>query len=239
MIIIKKTTIITYNIKKYIKIRIWVPNDTLPLSGRVDTTESHGSPLSSTPIVHRSRQLLMTTFSVRTELMQVLNGQQTLACLCVGVYQRILILSLSLVLQLWPPCLVHLTRMVWEMRSKWPYNSYFLSTSSMINSKTHVAYFPSSFFSMCFVRVQVVDPPGSTDTATDLEKPHHAKPCNYPDKARIVTMRRLMTTLHSCQVVCKQICSVSGGLTSRQHQPPLSKKECRRYISNFSTAPRR
>ena len=62
------------------------------------------------------------------ELMCVFASSLILVCPCVVVHRSTLFMSLSLLLQKCPICLVHLTWMFCEMGDKWPYNCYFICT---------------------------------------------------------------------------------------------------------------
>ena len=58
---------------------------------------------------------------VSVQNVQVLAGQSTLVCPCVGVHKRTLLMRLSLLYWQYPACLLCPTWIVWEMGSKWPF----------------------------------------------------------------------------------------------------------------------
>ena len=81
----------------------------------------------------------------------------------------------SLLLQQCPPCFVHLTRMVFEMGSMWPYSYCFLGCclkDLFKRAHSNLVWFPSSLFFMHFVSIHVVHQYSSIDTATAWEKFH-------------------------------------------------------------------
>ena len=90
------------------------------------------------------------------------------------VYMRTLLMSLSVLHQQCPKCLVHHIWMVYEMGSKWPHRCCFAWCCFLdLFRKAHhilVLLFSSSFFPMLFISVQVVHPYSSTDTATAWKK---------------------------------------------------------------------
>ena len=76
-------------------------------------------------------------------------------------------MSSSLLLQLYPACLVHLIWMVLEMGGWWMYNCCFVGCclQGLFNiARTILVQFPSSFFSIRLLSVHVVHPYSRIDT---------------------------------------------------------------------------
>ena len=74
-------------------------------------------------IGYSSLQVLQSTCIVRTTLKNViLTGRTSLICPYVSVYSRLVFMTSSLFLQLYPACLAHL----YEKREKWPDTCYFV-----------------------------------------------------------------------------------------------------------------
>ena len=76
-------------------------------------------------------------------------------------------MSSSLLLQQYPACLVRLTWIVFVMGGRWPYSRCFVGCchQDLFNIARNIfVYLPSSFFSSCFVSVEVVHPYSSIDT---------------------------------------------------------------------------
>ena len=72
-------------------------------------------------------------------------------------------MSLSLLLQQCPTCLVRLTLIVFLMGGRWPYSCHY----DLFNiARSILVYLPSSFFSIRFVSVHLVHPYKSIDTIT-------------------------------------------------------------------------
>ena len=119
------------------------------------------------------RCFILQPVSTQSWCMWLLADQPVLVCPSVGSQKRTLLMSLSLLLQEYPTWLVHLTWIVCEMCSKWPYSDCFMGCYFHNLFKTAhkiVVWFPSSFFSMHFITVQVVHPYSSNDTATAWKK---------------------------------------------------------------------
>ena len=83
-------------------------------------------------------------------------------------------MSLLLLFQLYPECLVRLILMVLEIGFRWPYNCCFVRCcfADLFNiSSSILVQFPSSFFfSMCLISVYVVHPYSRMDTASAWKK---------------------------------------------------------------------
>ena len=62
--------------------------------------------------------------------MYVFAGRPTLACPCASFHRRTSLMSLSLLLQQCPVCLVRLTRMVWVICGWWPYSCFLVECCS-------------------------------------------------------------------------------------------------------------
>ena len=91
---------------------------------------------------------------------EVLVGHPTFLCLCEGVHRRTPLTSSFLLLHQCSSCLVHLIWMVLEIGGGWPYSCCFVGCFQDLFNMTRriLAQFPSSFFSVCFVSIQVVHP---------------------------------------------------------------------------------
>ena len=79
-----------------------------------------------------------------------------------------LLMCSSLLRQQFQSCLVHLTSMICEMESKWPYNCCFVGCyfqDLFKSAHSILVELLSGFFSRILIRVQVVQPYRSTDTA--------------------------------------------------------------------------
>ena len=75
------------------------------------------------PIVHCFWQVFRATSCILTELLYVIRaGRPTFAWPCVGVHRRTSLMSLSLLLQQCPACLVRLTWIVIVMGGRWLYS---------------------------------------------------------------------------------------------------------------------
>ena len=94
--------------------------------------------------------------------MWVCVGQTTQMCPCIGVHQRMSIMSLYLLLQQRLAYLVRLIWMVYEMGSKWPYSCCFVFKTA----RSILVGFLYSFFFNRFVDVYVVQPYRNTNTCT-------------------------------------------------------------------------
>ena len=95
-----------------------------------------------------------------------------LLCPCVLVHWKISPMSLSLLPRQCPACLVGLSSMVCVIGGKWQYNWSFLGCCFQDLFKTArriLIWFISILFSKRLVRVQVVQPYSSTDTAQALK----------------------------------------------------------------------
>ena len=113
--------------------------------------------------------------SVQSCSRYVLVGQLTLACPCKEVHRRLWLMSLSLLLQQCPACLVHLIWMVLEMGGRWPYNCWFIACcfQDLFNIACSILVkSQSNFFSICFVSIHVVHPYSRTDTTAACRKLH-------------------------------------------------------------------
>ena len=86
---------------------------------------------------------------------------------------RMLVKSLSLLLQQSPVCLVCLTWMVLEMGGKWPFSCCFVGCcfQDLFNiAQSILVQFPSRFFFLHFVSIHVVHPYSSIDTTAAWKK---------------------------------------------------------------------
>ena len=93
--------------------------------------------------------------------MYVRAGHPAFARPYVGVHRSTSLMSSSLLLQQCPACLVCLTWIVFMMGGRWLYSWCFVGCCSQdwFNiARNILAWLPSSFFSSCFVSVQVVHP---------------------------------------------------------------------------------
>ena len=84
-------------------------------------------------------------------------------------------MSLSLLLQQCPICLVDLFWMVFEMGGRWPDSCCFVGCyfQDLFNIACSIlVQLPSSFVSICLVSVHVVHPYSSMDTITAWKKMH-------------------------------------------------------------------
>ena len=76
-------------------------------------------------------------------------------------------MSLSLLLQQCPACLVRLTRIVCEIEGWWSYSCFIVGCCFHdLFARSILVHLPSSLFSMRLVRVQVVQTYSSTDMTT-------------------------------------------------------------------------
>ena len=91
----------------------------------------------------------------------------------VWVHRSTSLMSSSLILQQCPACLVRLTWIVFVMGGRWP-NRWCLVGCCRQDlfkiARSIIVKLPSSFFSSCVVRVQVVHPYSSIDTTTASKK---------------------------------------------------------------------
>ena len=132
-------------------------------SCRASSTDIHDNLSPTVPITHCSWEFHCAASSIRAELVNV--------CLCwtahTGFNRRMSLMSLSLLLQQCPACLVCLTRMVCVIGNRWPYSCFLVGSCFYDLFKTAhsiLVQFPSSLFFRHFVRVQVVQLYSSTDT---------------------------------------------------------------------------
>ena len=97
----------------------------------------------------------------------------TFARPCEGVHRSSSLMSLSLLLQQCPTCLVRLTWVVFVTGGGWPYSCCFVGCCLQDLSNTTRSIFvllPSSLFSIYFVCIHVVHPYSSIDTTTAWKK---------------------------------------------------------------------
>ena len=105
--------------------------------------------------------------------MNVRAGRPAFARPYVGVHRSTSLMSSSLLLQQCPACLVRLTWIVFVMGGRWPYSWCFVGCcyQDLFNIACNIlVLLPSSFFSSCFVSVQVVHPYSSIDTTAAWKK---------------------------------------------------------------------
>ena len=108
------------------------------------------------------------TVSVHSKWKLVFAHLPTLRCLCVGVHKRASLMCSSLLLLLCSVRIIYLMRMVCEKGDKWPYDCWFVGAAPWICLKLHAASLHRSnqtFFSNRLVKVFVVQPYSTTDTA--------------------------------------------------------------------------
>ena len=94
----------------------------MPLALISLTLPRHTSLLS----IASGRSSRLHPVSAKSYCQQVVAGRLTLACPCEVVQRKMLLMSLSLLLQLCPECLDHLIWMVLEMGGRWPYSCCFV-----------------------------------------------------------------------------------------------------------------
>ena len=105
--------------------------------------------------------------------MYVRAGRPAFARPYVGVYRSTSFMSSSLLLQLWPACLVRLTWIVFVMGGRWPYSWCFVGCcrQDLFNiARNILVWLPSSFFSSRIVSLQAVHPYSSIDTTAAWKK---------------------------------------------------------------------
>ena len=105
--------------------------------------------------------------------MYVRAGHPAFAWPCVGVHRSTSLMSLSLLLQQCPACLVHLTRIAFMMGGRWPYSCALWGVASRNYSILLAAFLCNcrlAFFSSRFVSIQVVHPYSSIDTTAAWKK---------------------------------------------------------------------
>ena len=130
---------------------------------RISQTLSCHSSLSSITSGRTSR---LHPVSVQSYCRHVLDGRLTPARLCEGVHWRKSFMSVFLLLQQCPTCLVRLFLRVLEIR--WPYSCCFVGCcfQEFFNiTRSILVQLPSSFFSVCLVIIHVVHPYSSLDMA--------------------------------------------------------------------------
>ena len=96
---------------------------------------------------------------------------------CVNVWESIVehLMSSSLILHESPACLGSLSWMICEMGCRWVHNCCFVGCcfqDLFKKARSILVYFSSSFFFKCSVRIQVVQPYSSADTATAWKNYH-------------------------------------------------------------------
>ena len=92
---------------------------------------------------------------------------------CVGIHRRTSLMSLSLLLQQCPACLVHISLIVFVMGSRWSYSWCFVRCclQDLFNiARSIILLLPSSFFSIHLVSVHVVHPYSSINTIAAWKK---------------------------------------------------------------------
>ena len=90
----------------------------------------------------------------------VFAGRPGFAHLCEEVHRSMSLMSLSLLLQQCPACLVHLTWIVFVMGSKWPYRCCFVECylQDLFNiARSILAWLPSGFFFIRLVNDSSID----------------------------------------------------------------------------------
>ena len=152
----------------------------------------HVAPLSRISLTH-SRQFSLSFIasgrssglhpvSSHSSSMYVLAGCPAFARPYVGVHRSTSLKSSSLLLQQCPECLVRLTWIVFVMGGRWPYSWCFVGCcrQNLFNiARNILVLLPSSFFSSCFVSVQVFHPFSSIDTTTAWKKVHFISPVKF------------------------------------------------------------
>ena len=105
--------------------------------------------------------------------MYIRAGRPAFARPYVGVQRSASLMRSSLLLQQCPACLVRLNWIVFVMVGRWSYSWCFVGCclQDMVNiARSILVLLPSSFFSSCFVSVQVVHPYSSIDTTAAWKK---------------------------------------------------------------------
>ena len=111
-------------------------------------------------IVHRSPEVFKAISCIGTE------------CSGSGVHRSISLMSLSLLLQEWPACLVRLILIVFVMDAWWLFSCCFVGfcRQDFNIARSILVYYPSSFFSIPLFSVHVVLLYSHIDTATGWKK---------------------------------------------------------------------
>ena len=107
--------------------------------------------------------------------MYVRAGRPAFARPYVGVHRSTSLMSSSLLLQLYPACLVHLTWIVFMIGGRWPYSWCLVGCchQDLFNIACSIlVLLLCSFFSSCFVSIHVVHPYSSIDTTAAWKKLH-------------------------------------------------------------------
>ena len=78
------------------------------------------------PIIHCFLQVLRTISRIYTELLYAQAGHPAFAQQCEGLLTSTSLMSLSLLLQQCPACLVHLILIVFGVGGRWPYSCCFV-----------------------------------------------------------------------------------------------------------------
>ena len=128
--------------------------------------------------------------------MKVFSGQPTQAPPGIVIHLCSSLMSSSLLHQLCLACLDCFTRMVCEMEGKWPHSYCFVGFCLQYLFKTArsiLALFPSSFSSMRLVRVQMVRPYSSIDSATTWKKSRFT----LPTRSDFHTTENLSIAVHA------------------------------------------
>ena len=133
----------------------------------ISLTLSRNPSLSS---IASSRSSRLHPVSTQSCCISVLAGRPAFACPCEGVHRSISLMSLSLLLQQSPTCLVRLTGIVFMMGDRRPYSCCFVGCylQDLFSIACSIlVYLLSSFFSTCLVSVH---PYSSIDTNTAWKK---------------------------------------------------------------------
>ena len=105
--------------------------------------------------------------------MYVRAGRPAFARPCVAVHKSTSLMSLSLLLQQCPACLVRLTWIVFMIGGRWPYSWCLVGCCRQDLFKiarSILVWLPSSFFYSRFVSVHVVQPYSSIDVTAAWKK---------------------------------------------------------------------
>ena len=122
-----------------------------------------------------SRSSRLHPVSTQTCCRWVLVGQPTLARLCKGFHWITSFMISTLLLEKGPACLVRLICIVLEMGDKWPYSCCFVRCcfQDLLNiARSILVQFLSSFVSIRFVGVYVVQPYSSINKTAAWKKFH-------------------------------------------------------------------
>ena len=128
---------------------------------------------SSLSFIASSRSSGLHPVSSQSCCKKVRAGHPTFARPCEEFYGRTSLMSLSLILQLCPACLVRLTCIVFAMGGRWLYSCCFVGCclqELFKIARSILMLLPSSFFSILLVRVFVVHPYSTIDRTAAWKK---------------------------------------------------------------------